>query len=104
MVGVAGTVTTVAAMAMGLDRYDASILHGSRTSIEAVELVTDRLLRMTRAERAALPFMHPGRVDVIGGGAMVLRAIMRESGAEEVVASETDILDGIGYTLAAATG
>lgn len=104
MVGVAGTVTTVAAMALDLDRYEPSILHGSRTSIEAVESVTDRLLRMTRAERAALPFMHPGRVDVIGGGAMVLRAIMRESGAQTVVASETDILDGIGYTLAGATG
>lgn len=100
LVGVAGTVTTVAAMAMGLDRYDPVVLHGSRTSLVEVEAVTEALLRMTRAQRAALPFMHPGRVDVIGGGAMVLRAIMQAVGAETVVASETDILDGIGYTLA----
>lgn len=103
LIGVAGTVTTVAAMAMNLDRYDPQVLHGSRTSLKQVEEVTQRLLVMTRAERAALPFMHPGRVDVIGGGAMVLRAIMRAAEAREVVASETDILDGIGYTLAGAT-
>lgn len=103
LIGVAGTVTTVAAMAMNLDRYDPHVLHGSRTSLKQVEEVTQRLLEMPRAERAALPFMHPGRVDVIGGGAMVLRAIMRAAEAREVVASETDILDGIGYTLAGAT-
>lgn len=101
LVGVAGTVTTVAAMAMGLDRYDPVVLHGSVTSRAEVDEVTARLLHMTRQERAALPFMHPGRVDVIGGGAMVLRAIMGAVDASEVVASETDILDGIGYTLAA---
>ncbi len=101
LVGVAGTVTTVAAMALGLDRYDPAVLHGSITTLAAVEDVTDRLLAMRRDERAALPFMHPGRVDVIAGGAMVLRAVMRAAGAAEVIASETDILDGIGYTLAA---
>ena len=97
LVGVAGTVTTVAAMALGLDSYDPAVLHGARVSASQVDDVTSRLLAMTRAERAALPFMHPGRVDVIGGGAMVLRAVMRASGAAEVVASETDILDGIAY-------
>ena len=100
LIGVAGTVTTVAAMALGLDRYDPVVLHGSVTGLAEVEEVTETLLRMTRAQRAALPFMHPGRVDVIGGGAMVLRAIMRTAGARSVVASETDILDGIGYTVA----
>lgn len=100
LIGVAGTVTTVAAMALGLDRYDPAVLHGSVTSLAEVEEVTATLLAMTREQRAALPFMHPGRVDVIGGGAMVLRAIMRNAGAPSVVASETDILDGIGYTIA----
>lgn len=99
LVGVAGTVTTVAAMAMGLGAYDPVVLHGARVSAAEVEDVTARLLAMTRAERAALPFMHPGRVDVIGGGAIVLRAIMRATGAPEVIASETDILDGIAYRL-----
>jgi exopolyphosphatase/guanosine-5'-triphosphate,3'-diphosphate pyrophosphatase len=59
---------------------------------------------MTRAERAALPFMHPGRVDVIAGGAMVLLAAMRAAQAPRVVVSETDILDGILYRLASLTG
>ena len=102
LVGVAGTVTTVAAMAMDLPSYDPARLHGAVVTAGAVEDVTARLLAMTRAERAALPFMHPGRVDVIGGGAMVLRAIVRATGARSVVASETDILDGIAYRLAEA--
>ena len=100
LVGVAGSVTTVAAMALGLPAYDPSALHGSVVTLDQVEEVTERLLAMTRAERAALPFMHEGRVDVIGGGAMVLRALMRAFGKHEVVASETDILDGIAYRLA----
>ncbi|NQW73342.1 MAG: exopolyphosphatase, partial [Actinobacteria bacterium] len=62
--------------------------------------VTGQLLAMTRAQRAALPFMHEGRVDVIAGGAMVLRALMRAFDQQEVIASETDILDGIVYRLA----
>lgn len=98
-VGLAGTVTTVAAMAMDLPAYDESVLHGSVIGYEEVVAVTRRLLAMTRAERAALPFMHPGRVDVIGGGAMVLESAMRQSGSDQVVVSETDILDGIVYRL-----
>jgi exopolyphosphatase/guanosine-5'-triphosphate,3'-diphosphate pyrophosphatase len=100
-VGLAGTVTTVAAMALDLPAYDESILHGSVVSFAAVERATARLLAMTRAERAALPYMHPGRVDVIGGGAMVLQAAMAAARAPEVIVSETDILDGIVYRLAA---
>lgn len=98
-VGLAGTVTTVAAMAMDLPAYDESVLHGSVIGYADVVAATDRLLGMTRLERAALPFMHPGRVDVIGGGAMVLEAAMRVAGAERVIVSETDILDGIVYRL-----
>jgi exopolyphosphatase/guanosine-5'-triphosphate,3'-diphosphate pyrophosphatase len=99
LVGVAGTVTTVAAIALGLDRYDPDAIHGATITAEQVEDVTDRLLRMTHGERAALPVMHPGRVDVIGGGALVLRTLMRECGAPAVVASEHDILDGIVLSL-----
>lgn len=99
-VGLAGTVTTISALAHGLPEYDAAAIHGSRTNLTQVEEVTDRLLRMTRAKRAAEPVMHPGRVDVIAGGALVLRQIMRRLPVSEVIAGETDILDGIVYTLA----
>jgi exopolyphosphatase/guanosine-5'-triphosphate,3'-diphosphate pyrophosphatase len=94
-VGVAGTVTTIAAIAMGLRSYDPKLIHGSVISYQQVSEVTARLLSMTRAERAALPVMHPGRVDVIGGGALVLQAVMKFVGATEVIVSEHDILDGI---------
>ncbi len=80
--------------------YDPALLHGSIITAAQVEEVTSRLLAMTKANRAELPFMHPGRVDVIGAGALVLRAIVRATGSTEVVVSETDILDGIVYTLA----
>jgi exopolyphosphatase/guanosine-5'-triphosphate,3'-diphosphate pyrophosphatase len=99
-VGVAGTVTTIAAIALGLDRYDADVIHGSAISAEQIADVTDRLLRMTHDERAALPVMHPGRVDVIGGGALVLRTLVEHTGASQVIASEHDILDGITLSLA----
>jgi exopolyphosphatase/guanosine-5'-triphosphate,3'-diphosphate pyrophosphatase len=99
LVGLAGTVTTVSAMAMDLPEYDATILHGSVISVDEVADVTQRLLAMTKAERAALPFMHPGRVDVIAGGAMVLLAALRAAKQDRVIVSETDILDGIVYTI-----
>lgn len=99
LVGLAGSVTTVAAMALDLPEYDESVLHGSVITAELVADATARYLSMTRAERAALPYMHPGRVDVIGGGAMVLDEVMRATGAAQVVVSETDILDGIVYSI-----
>jgi exopolyphosphatase/guanosine-5'-triphosphate,3'-diphosphate pyrophosphatase len=98
-VGVAGTVTTIAALALDLPAYDSDAIHGSVIDYQQVAEVTDRLLGMRRTERAALPVMHPGRVDVIGGGALVLRAVMEFVGAREVVASEHDILDGIALSL-----
>jgi exopolyphosphatase/guanosine-5'-triphosphate,3'-diphosphate pyrophosphatase len=99
LVGVAGTVTTIVALVHGLIAYDPALIHGLGADLEQVESVTARLLTMTREERAALPVMHPGRVDVIGGGALVLRAIMRRTGLP-VIASETDILDGVARSLA----
>ena len=98
-VGVAGTVTTLAAIALGLPRYDAEAIHGSVLSAEQVHDVTARLLAMTHDERAALPVMHPGRVDVICGGALVLRTLVEVAGATNVIASEHDILDGIALSL-----
>ncbi|MCF6526129.1 Ppx/GppA phosphatase family protein [Streptomyces sp. JJ36] len=99
LVGLAGTVTTVAGVALGLDSYDPAAIHHSRISRAQVEEVTERLLASTHAERAAIPVMHPGRVDVILAGALVLRAVMERSGAREVVVSEHDILDGIAWSL-----
>lgn len=99
-VGLAGSVTTVAALAHGLDEYDPEAIHGSLTTAHQVEQVCARLLMMTRADRAREPVMHPGRVDVIAGGALVLRQIMRRLPVDFVIASETDLLDGIVYKLA----
>jgi exopolyphosphatase / guanosine-5'-triphosphate,3'-diphosphate pyrophosphatase len=98
-IGVAGTVTTVAAIALGLDHYDAAAIHGRVMSATEVHDVTARLLAMTHDERAALPVMHPGRVDVIGAGALILRTLVEATGVTEVIASEHDILDGIALSL-----
>lgn len=99
-VGLAGSVTTVAALALALPTYDPARIHGSVVTVDQVERVTERLLALSRAERASEPVMHPGRVDVIAGGALVLRQIMRRLPVGSVVASETDLLDGIVYRLA----
>jgi exopolyphosphatase/guanosine-5'-triphosphate,3'-diphosphate pyrophosphatase len=99
LVGLAGTVTTVTALALGLPEYDSTKIHHARISAAQVADVTSMLLRSTHAERAALPVMHPGRVDVIGAGALVLRVLMEAVGADEMVASEHDILDGIALSL-----
>ena len=98
LVGVAGTVTTLVALIHGLPAYDPSEIHGRDATLDQIDEMTERLLVMPRAERAELPVMHPGRVDVIGGGALVLRAIMRRTGLP-VIASETDILDGVARSL-----
>lgn len=100
LVGLAGSVTTVAAIALGLDEYDWSAIHHSRISYEQVREISGRMLTATHAERAAIPVMHPGRVDVIGAGSLVLLAIMERIGATEVVVSEHDILDGIAWSAA----
>ena len=101
LVGLAGSVTTVAGLALGLAEYDPSRIHHARISAAQVAEQTRALLGQTRAERAALGVMHPGRVDVIGGGALVLDHVMRRFGFAEVLVSEHDILDGIAWSLAA---
>jgi exopolyphosphatase/guanosine-5'-triphosphate,3'-diphosphate pyrophosphatase len=100
LVGLAGSVTTVAALALQLPTYDADAIHGSRIAVADVRAVSADLLAATRARRAAMPVMHPGRVDVIGAGALILRVLMDEFGRDEVVVSEHDILDGIALRLA----
>ena len=102
-VGLAGSVTTVAAAALGLDRYDRDAIHGSEHEVDAVRDACGRLLAATRAERTALGYMHPGRVDVIGGGALVwdrvLARLQARAGLRTVVVSEHDILDGIAWSV-----
>jgi exopolyphosphatase / guanosine-5'-triphosphate,3'-diphosphate pyrophosphatase len=104
LIGLAGSVTTVAGIAMGLPAYDAARIHHARVSAADVHEVTRSLLAATRTARAAIGVMHPGRVDVIGGGALVLDRIMTRFGFSEVLVSEHDILDGIAWSLAGEQG
>ena len=96
---VAGTATTVAAAALDLPAYDRYAIHLSRISAERTHQISTELLRETREQRAAHGYMHPGRVDVIGAGSLVLDRIMIATGASEFVASESDILDGMAWSL-----
>ena len=100
VVAVAGTATTVAAAALNLPEYDRYAIHLSRISAEQVHTFSNNFLNMKREDRAGLGYMHPGRVDVIGAGSLVLSEIMRATGAKEFVASENDILDGMAWSLA----
>jgi exopolyphosphatase/guanosine-5'-triphosphate,3'-diphosphate pyrophosphatase len=100
LVGLAGSVATVVGIAIGLPAYDSARIHHARVPAAEVHAVTGSLLAQTRAERAAIGLMHPGRVDVIGGGALVLDRIMQRFGFGQVLASEHDILDGIAWSLA----
>lgn len=100
LIGLAGSVTTVAAISLGLTAYKADVIHGSRISADEVHRIATQLLAMTRKERSEIGSMHPGRIDVIGGGALVLDRIMQKTGIAEVVVSERDILDGIARDLA----
>ena len=99
LVGLAGSVTTLAAMDAGLTAYDAALTHHYRLAAASVHELTARLLAMPRAQRARVPVMHPGRVDVIAAGAMVLAAVLTRTGRPEVLVSEHDILDGIAWSL-----
>ncbi|MBM2623504.1 Ppx/GppA family phosphatase [Actinoplanes sp. LDG1-06] len=100
LVGLAGTVTTITALAKSLPTYDSTRIHHAEVSLNDVARVTAELLGMTVEQRRALPVMHPGRADVIVGGALILRTIMERSGHDTVIASEHDILDGIAFSLA----
>jgi exopolyphosphatase / guanosine-5'-triphosphate,3'-diphosphate pyrophosphatase len=99
MVAVAGTATTVAAVALGLDAYDPEAVHGTVLSVERVQAVLDDLASKTTAARAALPVMPPGREDVIVAGATILVTVMRHFSFAETVVSEADILDGLALAM-----
>lgn len=104
LVGLAGTVTTITAHALRLTTYDADKIHLSQLPTAQIIDACTSLLSMTRAERAALGFMHEGRVDVIGAGALVWRTsiqrLQRDADITRVVTSEHDILDGIALSIA----
>ncbi|MBO0925918.1 Ppx/GppA family phosphatase [Cellulomonas sp. zg-ZUI199] len=109
LVGLAGSVTTLTAHALGLDHYDRDRIDGAVLGVDDVLAACEDMLARTREQRAALPYLHPGRVDVIGAGALVWRDVVRRvraavaaAGGEltQVVTSEHDILDGIAWSIA----
>lgn len=106
IVGVAGSITTITAHALGLESYRSELIHAAVVPLKKVDDAATSLLSMTRQERAALGFMHPGRVDVIGAGALIWRTVLRylsqvtAERLESVTSSEHDILDGIALGVA----
>jgi exopolyphosphatase/guanosine-5'-triphosphate,3'-diphosphate pyrophosphatase len=99
VIGVAGTICTVAAGVLDLPAYDRTRIDQSVLPVAAVEAYIERLLAMRVVDRLALPYMHPGRADVIGAGALILDRILRRLTVDEIVASESDILQGIAWSL-----
>jgi exopolyphosphatase / guanosine-5'-triphosphate,3'-diphosphate pyrophosphatase len=103
-IGVAGTVTTLSAVAQEMPEYDSERTHLSRLSASDIHRLADELLAADHATRAANPVIHPGRVDVIGGGALIVRVLAEQlaerGGPADLVVSEHDILDGIALSLA----
>lgn len=99
LIGLAGSITTITAHALGLVTYDSTRIHGAQLGVDDVVASCSALLDATRAERESFGFVHPGRVDVIGAGALIWREIVQRvderCGLAEVRTSETDILDGI---------
>jgi len=99
LIGLAGTVTTVAGIDLDLPEYDSERIHHAWITADRVHEISRDLLSMTHAERAAIRVMHPGRVDVIGAGSLILDRIVHRVGLNEVLVSEHDILDGIAWSL-----
>jgi exopolyphosphatase/guanosine-5'-triphosphate,3'-diphosphate pyrophosphatase len=99
VIGVAGTITTVAAGALRLDHYERQLIHHAVIDVASVQGTVATLLAMTVDERRALGYMHPGRADVIGGGGLVLTRLLRRTGVPALLVSEQDILDGIAWSL-----
>jgi len=100
VVGVAGSITTVAAAVLDLPAYDRSILDQSVLPVAMVHAAVERLVALSVADRRALAFLHPGRADVIGAGALILDRILRRATVDALVISESDILDGIASSIA----
>ena len=102
VVGVAGTVTTVAAGVLELAAYDRSRIHLAELDVERVRATISALVSMSVAERRGLGYMHPGRADVIGAGALILDRVLRRTRVSTLTVSEADILDGIAWSVAEA--
>jgi exopolyphosphatase/guanosine-5'-triphosphate,3'-diphosphate pyrophosphatase len=100
VIGIAGTVTTVAAGVLGLRAYDRDLIHGQVLEIDAFQRTVHDLVRATREERLALGYVHPGRADVIDAGALIVSRVLRRAGVPMVTVAETDILDGIAWSMA----
>ena len=100
VVGVAGTVTSVAAGVLDLPGYDREAIDQAVLPVDAVHAMVDRLVGRTVAERLTLPWLHPGRADVIDAGALILSRVLRRTPVETLLVSEADILDGIAWSLA----
>jgi exopolyphosphatase/guanosine-5'-triphosphate,3'-diphosphate pyrophosphatase len=100
VVGVAGTITTMAAMALDLPAYDRQAINHAKIERDDIREMMVRLLEMSVAERKTLPFMHPGRADEIGAGALILDRIMLRTEVDSLLVSESDILDGIAWSVA----
>ena len=100
VIGVAGTITTVAAGVLDLKEYDRAAIDQSELAVSDVHAFTGSVLGMTVAERRALPYMHPGRADVIGAGALILDEVLRRTTVSSLLVSEADILDGIAWSIA----
>jgi exopolyphosphatase / guanosine-5'-triphosphate,3'-diphosphate pyrophosphatase len=98
-VGVAGTITTLAAGVLDLASYDRSAIDQAVLPVAEVHALVDRLVGMTVNERLALPWMHPGRADVIDAGALILSRVLRRTPVDELTVSEADILDGIAWSI-----
>jgi exopolyphosphatase/guanosine-5'-triphosphate,3'-diphosphate pyrophosphatase len=98
IVGVAGTVTTVAAHILKLKTYDPEVLHGASISAQQISQTAQDFISLTPSQRAALPYMHEGRIEVITAGSIVLDEVMKAIGAQTLIASERDILDGVAWS------
>ena len=99
VIGVAGTVTTVAAHALKLSEYNPEALHGAEITSEEISQTAQDFIAMTFEQRAALKYMHPGRVEVITAGSIVLAEVVKQIGAKKIIASERDILDGVAWSI-----
>jgi exopolyphosphatase/guanosine-5'-triphosphate,3'-diphosphate pyrophosphatase len=98
IVGVAGTITTVAAHVLKLKTYDPDVLHGSIITAEQISQTAQDFISLTPSQRGALPYMHEGRIEVITAGSIVLDEVMKGIGAKTLIASERDILDGVTWS------
>ncbi len=99
VVGIAGTMTTLAAAVLDLPAYDAEVIHGSEHSTDDVHEVVNRIVAMSVSERRALPYLHPGRADVIDAGLLIADRVLSRAGVNRLVVSEADILEGIAWTM-----